>query len=422
MLDRSQPPKFIIPEDFSLIQPEQFQLSSGAKVFHIHTPAVEAVKIDFIGKGTRSSLPLDQALIPGFTLQLLSEGTATKSGNEIAHFFDFHASEIQPIVTFGHEGFSLISTKKHLFKVLPLVLEIVHEAIFPTEILEKRKSQRKLAIQLEREKTASRASQLFRKALFGEGHPYGVEIGENMLQEVTSNRLHYQSQNLLWQDLEIFISGNFTEIELSQLLNSLEGFPVRPALESVLLPDVSSEYVVHEERPNSVQSSIRVGKFSIPKNHPDFISLSVFNSILGGYFGSRLIKNIREDKGHTYGIYSSLAQIGSMNYWVVAADVEKKYLETVTSEIQKEIQLLCEEAVSKEELELVRNYLMGQMLSQFSNAFDLMDRFRAVYHADLNLDFYQRKLNFIKKFTQEDVLQVGEKYFKNQELFIVSVG
>ncbi|MCS5490115.1 M16 family metallopeptidase [Algoriphagus limi] len=422
MLDRSQPPKFIIPEDFSLTQPEQFDLSSGAKVFFIQTPAVEAVKIEFLGKGTRASLPLNQSLIPSFTLQLLPEGTNRKSGTEIAHFFDFHASEIQPIISFSNEGISLISTKKHVFEILPVALELVHEAVFPEEILQKRKSQRKLAIQLEREKTSSRASQLFRKALFGEMHPYGVEIGESMLEEISSERLLQHSQNQLWQNLEIFISGNFSAQELSKLLQGLEKFPFRTALEQTLLPEISSENFIHEKKAESVQSSIRIGDFSIPKNHPDFIPLVVFNSILGGYFGSRLIKNIREDKGHTYGIYSSLAQIGDLNYWVISADVEKKYLQTVKDEIKKEIQTLCDEPVPSDELELVRNYLLGQMLSQFSNSFDLMDRFRAVHHAGLTLDFYQQKLKFLKQFNQGHILEIGEKYFKNKEIFEVSVG
>ncbi|NVK49396.1 MAG: insulinase family protein, partial [Cyclobacteriaceae bacterium] len=220
MLDRSQPPKYLIPEDFSLTQPEQFELSNGAIVYFIPTPAVEAVKIEFLGKGTRANLPLSQSMVPSFTLQLLPEGTKKRSGTEIAHFFDFHASEMHPIITFSNEGFSLISTKKHIFEILPVAQELVQDALFPEEILQKRKSQRKLSIQLEREKTSSRASQLFRKALFGSAHPYGVEIEESMLEEIFPERLQQHSQTQLWQNLEIFISGNFSSQELSKLLQN----------------------------------------------------------------------------------------------------------------------------------------------------------------------------------------------------------
>lgn len=277
-------------------------------------------------------------------------------------------------------------------------------------------------MELERKKTASRASRLFRKALFGKDHPYGAELDETMLDPINSERLRQHSEQLLWQDLEVFVAGNFSTAELANLSSFLEKIPCKPSMDRVLLPSVSGEKSITEEWSDAVQSSIRMGKLSIPKTHPDFIPLVVFNTILGGYFGSRLIKNIREDKGHTYGIYSSLVQVGEMNYWAVAADVEKQYLELVKSEIKEEIRKLSSDLVEQDELETVRYYLLGQMLSQFSNSFDLTERFKAVHFAGLNLDYYTQKLNFLKTFTAQDILHIGEKYFKNQELVEVSVG
>ena len=148
----------------------------------------------------------------------------------------------------------------------------------------------------------------------------------------------------------------------------------------------------------------------------------MFNTILGGYFGSRLIKNIREDKGHTYGIFSSLAEIGDINYWVIGADVQKSQKELVIAEIYKEIQHLATELVSAEELEVVRNYLIGQMLSRFSSSFDLMDRFRSVHHSGLDFDFYRKKLAFLRTFTALDILEAGRKYFSNPPFIKVVVG
>jgi predicted Zn-dependent peptidase len=177
-----------------------------------------------------------------------------------------------------------------------------------------------------------------------------------------------------------------------------------------------------EDRPGALQSSIRLGNWSIPKNHPDYLALSVFNTILGGYFGSRLIKNIREDKGHTYGIFSSLAEIGESNYWVIGADVQKAQREEVITEIYKEISLLATEEISAQELEVVRNYLIGQMVTKFSSSFDLMDRFRAIHHSGLDFDFYRKKLTFLRSFTPEDILEIGKKYFSNPPFIEVIVG
>ncbi|WP_288370962.1 pitrilysin family protein [uncultured Algoriphagus sp.] len=422
ILDRSTPPSYSIPEDFSLQSPAEKILQNGAAHFHFDTPGIQAVKIDLIGKGTRAFLPLNEALVPSFTLQMLTEGTASKSSSEIAHLLDFHASEIQPYLTFGQEGITLISTKKHLFQVLELLLEVITQPSFPEEPLEKRKAQRRLMIEMERKKTASQASQLFRKTLFGGEHPYGNMIHEEMLEAINSERLQQHSQQLLWQGLEIFTAGDFSEEERLALEGFLERLPNQIPQEGILLPDPNSEESIYESRQDAVQSSIRMGKLSIPKNHPDFIPLSVFNTILGGYFGSRLIKNIREDKGHTYGIYSSLVQMGNLNYWAVGADVEKQYLELVKTEIKHEIEKLSTDLVEEDELETVRNYLLGQMLSQFSNSFDLIDRFRSVHHSGLDLNYYSQKLQFLKEFKAEDILQIGQKYFKDQPLIEASVG
>src|SRR5690606_6305244 len=210
--------------------------------------------------------------------------------------------------------------------------------------------------------------------------------------------------------------------ELENLCKQFGQLPNRIATESVLLPGINTLLAVTEPRKKSVQSSIRIGSWSIPKTHPDFIALTVFNTILGGYFGSRLVKNIREDKGHTYGIYSSLAEIGDLNYWVIAADVQKAFYPDVLKEIYHEIHVLTEVEIHADELEVVRNYLIGQMLKQFSSSFDLIDRFKAVHHSGMDFDYYAQKLAFLKSFKAQDMIYIGQKYFSNPPFIEVIVG
>ncbi|MFN3759078.1 MAG: M16 family metallopeptidase [Algoriphagus aquaeductus] len=421
-LDRSQAPEFKIPGDFEFINPTSFQLKSGIPLFFIPTPSVDAVKLEVVGKSKRSNLPLLHALVPSFTLQMLLEGTHTHSERSLSEFFDFHASEVHPLLSFSHEGLSLLSTKKHVFEVLPVFSSLFTEANFPKENIEKRKSQRKLSLQLEKEKSSSRASQLFRSALFGKEHPFGLEITESHVDLIQSELLQSYYDQVLWHDSEVFLCGNLSESEIESILSILESLPLRTfkGPEKTTTPITTTE--LHEERPDALQSSIRIGSWSIPKSHPDYFALSVFNTILGGYFGSRLVKNIREDKGHTYGISSSLAEIGDYNYWVIGADVQKAFKDEVIQEIHLEIRKLCQEPVGIEELEVVRNYLIGQMLSKFSTSFDLMDRFRAVHYSGLDLSFFQSKLNFLKTFTAEDLLRIGNIYFSSPPFVEVVVG
>jgi predicted Zn-dependent peptidase len=420
--DRSKAPEFIIPADFELVSPQIHSLSGERKLYFIPTRDLQAVKLEAIGTSQRLSLSLKKSLVPSFTLQMLSEGTREKSEPELSEFFDFHASEVHPLIAYSHEGMSLLTTKKHLLTVLPVFSSLFDGAIFPEESLQKRKSQRKLSIKMEREKSASHASQLFRKALFGENHPFGQEITEDHVDQVSQDHLVEYYQTKLWTGTEFFLCGDLDEQELDSIKKILDQLPFQKEGLSTPLPILNPQKFILEDRPAALQSSIRIGNWSIPKTHPDFMALSVFNTVLGGYFGSRLIKNIREDKGHTYGIYSSLAEIGDFNYWVIGADVQKAYRQEVIDEIYKEIKLLATEPISPHELEVIRNYLIGQMLSRFSSSFDLLDRFRSVHHSGLDFDFFLKKLAFLRAFTAEDILEVGKKYFSNPPFTEVIVG
>ncbi len=421
-LDRSKAPAFHIPSDFELTSPSKVNLSSGLNVYFFKTPGIDAVKLEVIGRSVRNYIPLDHVLIPSFSLQMILEGTSDYSEEELSEFFDFHATEVQPILSYTHEGLSFLSTKKHLDTVLPRFISLFSEAIFPKENLEKRKSQRKLSLKLEKEKSSSRSSQLFRTALFGAENLYGQEVYESHIDLITSDLLKDYYSNHLWQDCEIFLSGDLDSSQLNHVLEWLEKIPSRKMELSSKDSAVQTTPKIHEERKDALQSSLRIGNWSIPKSHPDFHALSLFNTILGGYFGSRLVKNIREDKGHTYGISSSLVELGEYNYWVIGADVQKAFLPEVIEEVYAEIHRLSTELVSEDELEILRNYLVGQMLSKFSSSFDLMDRFKAVHYSGLDLSYYRQKLDFLKKVTPQEILRIGQTYFANPPFVEVSVG
>lgn len=421
-LDRSKAPAFNIPSDFELASPVKVSLNSVLNVYFFKTPGIDAVKLEVIGKSARNHIPLEHVLIPSFTLQMILEGTNDYSEEELSEFFDFHATETQPILSYTHEGLSLLSTKKHLDAVLPRFISLFSEATFPQENLEKRKSQRKLSLKLEKEKSSSRSSQLFRTALFGADHLYGQEVNEAHIDLITSELLKDYYVNHLWQDCEIFLSGDLDSSQLDYLLEWLEKIPYRKMVLNRLDSPVQTIPKIHEERKDALQSSLRIGNWSISKSHPDFHALSLFNTILGGYFGSRLVKNIREDKGHTYGISSSLVELGDYNYWVIGADVQKAFVHEVIEEVYAEIHRLSTELVSEDELEILRNYLVGQMLSKFSSSFDLMDRFKAVHQSGLDLSYYRQKLDFLKEATPEELLRIGQTYFANPPFVEVSVG
>lgn len=421
-LDRSRSPEFQIPDDISLQNPIKRTLLNGVHLYFIPTPDIDAIRLEINTDTQRSSGLMDKKLTSFFTLNMIMEGTNLLSASELDDFFDHFASEVDVSSGFENNSIALLTTKKHFSEVLPVFRSLLTEATFPEKELAKRKSQKALSITLQREKNDARASQLFRKQLFGEIHPYGLISEEHDVEIIERSDLVDYYQNSLWINPEIFLTGNVDEDELSMIAATLGSLKVDfterkfPAFYNI---PKGRQY---EDKEKSLQSTIRIGCHLIPKNHPDYQALSVFNTILGGYFGSRLIKNIREEKGHTYGIYSSIGSLKNADYWVVMADVQKQYLEEVITEIYKEINLLKTELVGIDELETVRNYMIGNFLSNFSSPFDLIGRFKSIHQAGLDHSFYEEKLNFIRKFTAQDILEIGQKYFKKNDMIEVIVG
>ncbi|MDN3667925.1 pitrilysin family protein [Echinicola jeungdonensis] len=422
VVDRSKAPAFQIPEHIALTKPQKRTLKNGVPLYFFPTPAIDAIKIEINTASNKHLVAKEKALVPFFTLHMLMEGTQEKNSEEIDHFFDHYASEIEVISTFEQSGLSLLTTKKHFASVLPVFRSLFTEAVFPEKELEKRKSQKSLTISIQKGQNGARANQLYRKALFGSHHPYGFVAEECDVETVQREDLVDFYHNTLLVTPEIFVTGNLEENEIDQLVKAFEDLPVIQISDTLPDFEVWPEKRLTEIKEKSVQSSIRLGQHLIPKTHEDYHALTVFNTILGGYFGSRLIKNIREEKGHTYGIYSSIGNLQLSDYWVVMADVQKGYAEEVIQEVYKEIERLKNTPVQKDELEIVRNYMIGNFLSSFSNAFDLINRFKSIHQVGLDYDFYETQLAYFRDFKPEEIMEIGQKYFKPENIIEVIVG
>lgn len=421
-LDRSTAPEFQIPKEISFPKPSIRTLSNGVPIYFIPTPEIDAIKLEISSDLDSLDKNHIKKLVPSFALQMVMEGTKSKNAAELDDFFDTYATEVEPSVGFEHQGISLLTTKKHFNTVLPVFRELLTEAVFPEKELVKRKKQKALSISIHKEQNGHRASSLFRKALFGEHHPFGQIVEESDVDLFEREDLVEYYENDLWTNPEVFLTGNIGENELNAIAQALGNLPVRFTTKTRGDDFENHHDSVREEKEKSVQSSIRIGCHMIPKTHPDYHHLLIFNTILGGYFGCRLIKNIREDKGYTYGISSSLGGLKSADYWVVMADVIKEFSDKVIEEVYHEIDTLSRLPVPHDEMETVRNYMVGKLLTQFSSSFDLIGRFKSIHQAGLDFSFFQAQLDHILSFNQEDIMVVGKKYFNRKNMVEVTVG
>ncbi|SEJ58596.1 Predicted Zn-dependent peptidase [Cyclobacterium xiamenense] len=422
-IDRSQAPPFLLPDQIDLNPPACRLLPGGMRLYYNPSPTIAAVKLEVIFPVHFRTNKTYNPLVSFFTLHMLPEGTQTLPSEELDDFFDFHGSEVEILSGFERHGLGLVTTKKHLKDVLPVFRSLFTDALFPEKHFLKRKSQKKLSLSIQQEQTAARANQLIRAGLFGKDHPFGQYPSEADVDAVSREELIAYYRNEFLTVPQLFVTGDLSEAELLLLE---EQFANLPCLNGTILGppafESDSGNRQREEKPKAVQSSIRMGKWMIPMAHPDYQALSFFNTVLGGYFGSRLIRNIREEKGYTYGINSFLGNVNGDGYWMVSADVKGGYGDEVIREVYKEIQRLISEPIPPEELEIVKNYLAGSLLSSFSNPFDLMSHFQRVHFEGLDFSIFTEQLAFIKDFDGARLQEIGATYFSPEAMQEVIVG
>ena len=156
--------------------------------------------------------------------------------------------------------------------------------------------------------------------------------------------------------------------------------------------------------------------------HPDYLKLRVLVTLFGGYFGSRLMSNIREDKGYTYGIGAGLVPYPDTGLLVVSTETANEYIEPVVTEVYREMDRLCEEPVGESELEMVRNYMLGDMCRSYESAFSLSDAWIFIETAGLDSDFFSRAVSSIRETTVGDIRTLARKYFCKENLIEVVAG
>jgi zinc protease len=419
MLDRALPPPYVQSTSYTLLEPDKKKLPNGVDLFFIHGGSQEVLKIELLFQAGRWFEGKWGASY--FASHQLAKGTRSKTSFDIARLFDLYGAHLEINAGLDIVSISLYTLTKNLLPVLNLLSEILQEPVFPKKELEQSKSIYIQNLKVNYEKTSFLASKLFRKSVFGENHPYGKELEEHDIAALKREDLmeHFDSR---LQDFSVFVAGKIERESELQIIEAFSAWQVRKA--QVRMRDIPSfkptrDYI---EKENSVQSSIRTGRSSLVRTDPDYTDAVFVSHILGGYFGSRLMKNIREEKGLTYGIYASLHPLRHGSYLVVGADVNKENVTLTFEEIRKELKRLRTEKISTDELETARNHFIGSLQSELTTPFAHADKLKTIYLYGLPQDYYHEMILRIASIQASRIQEVGEKHFHEESFFEVAVG
>lgn len=421
MLDRTLAPESKKIEEIRFIKPSQQELSNGIPVFTINAGKQDLVRIEFIFQNVNWN-PL-KPLRALAVSHLINNGTAKLTAKEIADQVDYYGAFLQTEYGADQSIIKLYTLNKHLSSVLPILRHILTESIFPEKELSIFAQNQKQSLEVSLQKNDFLARKHFAHALFG-NTPYGSNILPADYDALTRSDLQeYFHTAYTAKNCTIVAAGKFGQKEFD-LLNGIFGSSLSKTSEfSINRFSFSSANIglLPIKRPDAIQSAIRMGAVAITRDHADFPGFQVLNCVLGGYFGSRLMANIREDKGYTYGIGSAVVSMQDAGYFFIATEVGAEICKDALNEIEKEIDLLKSEIIPDEELELVRNFMLGSMLGSLENAFSHADKFKNVYFSGLDHSYYDKYIQTIKIITAEELRQLANKYLQTDSFTKVVV-
>lgn len=417
MVDRTIAPAFVKTNKINLLQAEQREIK-GIPVHLIRTGTQEVAKVEVVFNAGKWYEP--SSGVAYFTTNMLREGTQSHDSKSISQILDNYGAHLDVNSTLDFGKISIYSLSKHLEKLIPVFFEMIKEPVFPEKPLNLLKEIERQQLKIQLLKPKIRAQRIFRNVLFGDT-AYGKSMSVEDIDAISRGDVqeHFNSN---YQNYEIFISGQFDDNELTNLLHlNLDTAGALDLQKSAMTPDYKKQ-VIDENVEGSLQSSLRLGFPFVEKHHDDYIPFQILNHILGGYFGSRLMKNLREDKGFTYGIHSSVAPMKNSSYFTIATDVVKASAQQAIDEIIKELTLLKEEEIPLDELETVKNHIAGSFQADITSPFSLMDKYKSVYLHNMDYSYYSNYFDILEDITTSQLKELANKYFSEDNLSIVKVG
>ncbi|MEY4135119.1 MAG: hypothetical protein RL386_1469 [Bacteroidota bacterium] len=442
--DRSRPPAIHPVTHLKLPPAATVYLDNNAPVFISTMGTQEVIRIEVVFNAGR---PFElKPLAARAAASLLREGTRSMSSAEIAENLDYYGAELSFPYYLDTCNIAIVALNKHLHKVLPVFADLLSNPLFPPSEFDHFVQRNKERLLVELSKNDVIAYREITEKIFGKSHPYGYNSFPETYDALRLEDVkeHY-ARTFTAGNCFIFAAGNITD-EALQLINRHLGPGIRPDPTSPSpmvghpltdntaptnlrqqqplsfpVPDPTPQKI-HIHRPDTLQTAVRIGKRLFHRGHPDYHGFFILNTLLGGYFGSRLMNNIREEKGYTYNIYSALETMRLDGYFYIASEVGNEVMEDTLEQIYGEIEALRQEPVGREELEMAKSYLLGLMLNQIDGPFNHSDLVRSLVSDDLPLSFFEASVAAIHEITPAKIQDLAQQYLKPETLTEVIAG
>ncbi|MHB9148008.1 MAG: M16 family metallopeptidase [Candidatus Amoebophilus sp.] len=420
LLDRKIPPTFKTIDNISFPWPTTVKTDVGIPLFILNQGDMPIIKLSLLSEAGSWYEP--QNGVAYFAAKMLTEGTLNKTAQEIAAYIDYYGANLTIITRVDYCSIELVCLSKHFVVMLDLLTELLTTSTFPQTQLNLLQKLRVQALKVEDEKNSQVAHKRFKEALLGKAHPYGYSLTAADIATVTTDHLVSFYKNQLLADCQVLLSGQVKEQHIQYVQQLLSHIPSKPANRPNYPLSIKPPSRIHVQKEGSLQSAICIGKLLFPKTHPDYLAMYIVTELLGGYFGSRLMRNIREEKGYTYNIYATMLPLKETTYFLISTEAIQEFAEQTCEEIYREIKILQTEEVDLEELTTLKNYMIGNFLTSINDPFSIMQRFKEAHLYGLAQEFYEDFYHTLQQITPARIKEIANTYLALESLTEVRVG
>jgi predicted Zn-dependent peptidase len=407
---------------FNNLPVHNYQLDEGMNIFGFYNDDVKAVKLDFLFEAGQADQ--SKTFLAAFTNAMIREGNSNGKSKSAEEILDYYGIFLNQKVTHSWSVFSFYLPIMHLDKLLPVAYEMLFQPVFTEEALQflKEKTRQRLRQNLQR--TDYRAAAYLKSLLWGENNPLGFYPREKALDKLEVQDIKHFYQQHYPHSCRIGISGYFPKNIKDQINQFFGKIHVTYQNRKIAQPKLLSTSPVehHITMSNKNQTSLKWGKHIPGPGHSDYFAFKVADTVFGGFFGSRLMRNIREDKAYTYGIYSTIRPTRFGCTHTITTDVGHDYLEDTIHQIEYEAEQLRSDRIGTEELRLVQNYMAGELLSIFDGAFKHASIYRYLIEMDMDFSYYADFLNTIYQLTPDDIRDVANRHLDVKNMHKVTAG
>lgn len=419
MLNRTIEPALKEIDHINFVAPTKHSVSGRVDLYHMNEVPNETSRFELYFDAGKAK-GIDS--IAGFVNGLLLSGTPDKNSIEINSQINTLGGFLESGISVENATVSMYCLKENLIPILDIVLDAIQNVSFIEKEVNEFLADRKVGHNVSLEKVGFLAQREFQERLFASNDIYSKALKPSDFESVTVDKLkEFHSDNYLNGLEKVVIVGDLDASEINSIIEATK--PFVNSKERSFATDLSNEsgsFTVQKE--GALQCAVRIGRILFNKNHEDYLDFLILNTIFGDYFGSRLMSNIREDKGYTYGIGTMVAELNHTGYFMIATEVGKDVLEPTLKEIKYELNRLQTELVGEDELQLVRNYMLGQLLKSADGPYAMTDLFLSVEVHGKDLEFYNLALSKIQNITAERIQELANKYLNWEDMSVVTAG